>query len=308
MDEHTSNERDLSRRFDASFGDGPPGAPVDEVVAAGRGALRRRRAATWGGALAVLAVVGLGGVLAQTGAPGSGDELVAGGTSDSASAEPSDEPSDGPSDEPTAETEPPSYSTDAPASWGKGQLAGYVDDEVVVREGLTVTEVAQDPLGLEPAVSSTALAIEETDGKRSWRYLLWTDGETPRHAQESSTVPAWSFEEWLEAYAVDTVEAIGRDLVTFGPGQTLEAGAGTTILEQRPDPDLPAPFAAPASARTAVAQVERDGLTWFVLARELEGERDYVATPLSAQTGDDIDSFLELATERYADQGGAGVQ
>jgi hypothetical protein len=177
----------------------------------------------------------------------------------------------------------------------------------VVREGLTVTEVAQDPLGLEPAVSSTALAIEETDGKRSWRYLLWTDGETPRHAQESSTVPAWSFEEWLEAYAVDTVEAIGRDLVTFGPGQTLEAGAGTTILEQRPDPDLPAPFA-PASARTAVAQVERDGLTWFVLARELEGERDYVATPLSAQTGDDIDSFLELATERYADQGGTGMQ
>ena len=64
---------------------------------------------------------------------------------------------------------------------------------------------------------------------------------------------------------------------------------------------------APASARTAVAQVERDGLTWFVLARELEGERDYVATPLSAQTGDDIDSFLELATERYADQGGTGV-
>lgn len=307
MDEHTSNERDLSRRFDASFGDGPPGAPVDEVVAAGRGALRRRRAATWGGALAVLAVVGLGGVLAQTGTPGSGDELVAGGASDSASAEPSDTASDEPTAEPTAETEPPSYSTDAPASWGKGQLAGYVGDEVVVREGLTVTEVAQDPLGLEPAVSSTALAIEETDGKRSWRYLLWTDGEAPRHAQESSTVPAWSFEEWLEAYAVDTVEAIGRDLVTFGPGQTLETGAGTTILEQRPDPDLPAPFA-PASARTAVAQVERDGLTWFVLARELEGERDYVATPLSAQTGDDIDSFLELATERYADQGGTGMQ
>lgn len=307
MDEHTSNERNLSRRFDASFGDGPPGAPVDEVVAAGRGALRRRRAATWGGALAVLAVVGLGGVLAQTGTPGGGDELVAGGASDSASAEPSDTASDEPSDEPTTETEPPSYSTDAPASWGKGQLAGYVGDEVVVREGLTVTEVAQDPLGLEPAVSSTALAIEETDGKRSWRYLLWTDGEAPRHAQESSTVPAWSFEEWLEAYAVDTVETIGRDLVTFGPGQTLEAGAGTTIMEQRPDPDLPAPFA-PASARTAVAQVERDGLTWFVLARELEGERDYVATPLSAQTGDDIDSFLELATERYADQGGTGMQ
>ena len=144
--------------------------------------------------------------------------------------------------------------------------------EVVVREGLTVTEVAEDPLGLEPAVSSTALAIEETDGKRSWRYLLWTDGEKPRHSQESSTVPAWSFEEWLEAYAVDTVETIGRDLVTFGPGETLEAGAGTTILEQRRDPDLPAPFA-PASARTAVAQVERADQLMAQFARRAEATR-----------------------------------
>ncbi len=298
MDEHTSNERDLSRRFDASFGEGPPMGTVDEVVAAGRGALRRRRAATWGGALAVLAVVGLGAAVTQAGPGGDGADLVADGPSASASA------SDPPSQESST---PPTYSTDVPASWGERQLAGYVDGEVVVREGLTVTEVAEDPLALEPAVSSTALALEEGDGRRSWRYLLWTDGERPRFAQESSTVPAWSFEEWLEAYGTDTVEAIGRDLVHFGVGETLEAGAGTTILEQRPDPDLPAPFA-PASARTAVAQVERDGVTWFVLARELEGERDYVATPRSERTGDDLDSFLELATERYADQGGTGMR
>lgn len=301
------NERDLSRRIDDSFGDGPPAGPVDEVVAAGRGALRRRRAATWGGALAVLGVVGVGAVVAQTGTPGGGDDLVAGGTSASEPAPPSEEPSEEPGEGPSAEPEPPTYSDDVPDSWGRGQLAGYVDGEVVVREGLEVTEVAEDPLGLEPAVSSTALALAETDGKRSWRYLLWTDGDRPRFAQESSTVPAWSFEEWLDAYAVDTVEAIGRDLVRFGGGESLEAGEDATIVEQRPDPDLPAPFA-PASARTAVAQVERDGLTWFVLARELEGERDYVATPRSEETGDDIDSFLELATERYADQGGTGMR
>ncbi|ANH37373.1 hypothetical protein I601_0930 [Nocardioides dokdonensis FR1436] len=308
MDEQTNPQpgtpHEIGRRIDASFGEGPSGAPVDDVLRQGRSALRRRRVATWGGAAAVLAVVGVGAAVAGTSlGGGSGDDLVADGPRSSASSPPSTEPSTEPSDEPDV----PTFSSDAPASWSAGQLAGYVDGEVVVREGLRVTEVAEDPLALEPAVRSTALALEETDGKRSWRYLLWDDGRTPRFAQESSTVPAWSFAEWLDAYAVDTVEALGRDLVRFGAGQTLEPADGVRIVEQRPDPQLPEPFA-PASSRTAVAKVERDGVTWFVLARELEGERDYVATPRSEKTGDDLDSFLQLATERYSGQGGAGVK
>lgn len=307
MDEQTNPERDtqhdIGRRIEASFGEGPSGAPVDDVLTQGRSALRRRRVATWGGAAAVLAVVGVGAAVAGTFLGGaSGGDLVADGPRSSASSDQSSEPSQGASEG----ADVPTYSTDAPASWSTKQLAGYVDGEVVVREGLTVTEVAEDPLGLEPAVRSTALALEETDGKRSWRYLLWEDDQVVRFAQESSTVPAWSFEEWLDAYAVDTVQALGRDLVRFGAGQTLQAADGVRMVEQRPDPDLPKPFA-PASSRTAVAQVERDGVTWFVLARELEGERDYVATPRSEETGADLDSFLALATELYTGQGGAGV-
>ncbi len=312
MDEQTNHQpgsqHDIGRRIDASFGEGPSGAPVDDVLTQGRSALRRRRVATWGGAAAVLAVVGVGAAVAGTSlGGGSGDDLVADGPRSSASSDPTSEPSPDTSPDTSEGPDVPTFSSDAPASWSAKQLAGYVDGEVVVREGLTVTEVAEDPLALEPAVRSTALALEETGGKRSWRYLLWEDGRTARFAQESSTVPAWSFAEWLDAYAVDTVEALGRDLVRFGAGQSLEAADGVRIVEQRPDPQLPEPFA-PASSRTAVAQVERDGVTWFVLARELEGERDYVATPRSEETGDDLDSFLQLATERYSGQGGAGVQ
>jgi hypothetical protein len=48
---------DLRERLDASFGDGPPHAPIEERLVAGRRALRRRRRVTAVGAVAVLAGV-----------------------------------------------------------------------------------------------------------------------------------------------------------------------------------------------------------------------------------------------------------
>ena len=63
---------DLQERLDASFDEGPPHRPVEERLAAGRRAVRRRRGTATIGAVVALAVLAVGPVLLRPAAGGGG--------------------------------------------------------------------------------------------------------------------------------------------------------------------------------------------------------------------------------------------
>jgi hypothetical protein len=63
---------DLQERLDASFDEGPPHRPVEERLAAGRRAVRRRRGTATTGAAVALAVLAVGPVLLRPAAGGGG--------------------------------------------------------------------------------------------------------------------------------------------------------------------------------------------------------------------------------------------
>jgi hypothetical protein len=63
---------DLQERLDASFDEGPPHRPVEERLAAGRRAVRRRRGTATIGAAVALAVLAVGPVLLRPAAGGGG--------------------------------------------------------------------------------------------------------------------------------------------------------------------------------------------------------------------------------------------
>jgi hypothetical protein len=273
----------LQQVIERSFGEGPEHRPIEDRVAAGRKAVRRRRAAAAAAGVAVVAVLGT-------------TYAVAGPEASTRSGDVAGNPSPR-QDELTQRILMP------------GQLAAFVDGQIVLRDGVSVLHEVEDPLGTDGGIDSVALALEYRS-RETWQLLTYHSGEGVGGGSITSQDPAkttFSFEEWVANETATELRGPAGNLVEFKNGGTLGPLPGTEILDQRPGIDLGPTFARPDDP-TAVAEVRFAGDLWFVVARRLaHSQPEFIATRAAdAEGAATIDEFLTFARQKYA--GGEGLR
>lgn len=269
----------LRRDLDEAIGDGPAHRPVEDRLQAGRGALRRRRAAVGLASFGVVAVLGVGFAVSAQGPHGRADGDVA------ADPRPS----------PTSESEP------AAPAWKGNDPVRYRDGELQIRPGVVVHEHLQNPYGYRPPGLSDALDLTWR-GQRMWIIAEQTQGGSAL----ASSVPSngWaSFSDWVaDQVGLATGDGGGwPDTLRLTPEGTVVASKGSEILQRSDDPRLGASFA-PAGTPTgaAVVRAAEDDLAYFVVWRVLDGELDVITTPPRDVTGATFEEMLTAARAKYA--------
>lgn len=269
-------DTDIRDELDRSFGDGPPPAVPDDLLARGHRALWRRRLAEAGTLLAAGVVVAGGAALATGGhEPDSAQPMAP-----TASASPT------PATEPTWEDDTPIQ---------------YRDGELQVRPGVVVHQHVPNPYGYEAPRLSDALDLTY-QGQR-----MWILAETGRNGfGYVSTVPSngWaSFRAWVDDQVGTAVAGDDGwpDTVRLDARGDVVAGDGARIVQRTDDPRLGARFA-PAGAVTgaAVVTVAGDDASYFVVWRVLDGRLDVVTTPPRDVVGATFDELLTHARAQYA--------
>ncbi|KAB2813065.1 hypothetical protein F9L07_15335 [Pimelobacter simplex] len=277
--------------FEAGYAGEPAPRPTGAYVALGRRRQRHRRLGLGAAAVSAVGVLAVGAGL-----------LVGGGGPDAA---PDRAPVAGTPSATATATATATGSAPAPPSQrisellSPGQHAGYdAAGRVVLRPGWRIEREVANPLRRTAPEASVGLVVVK--GTQRYWYLL----DHTRTGGGASWDPAGTtyarFEQWLD----DQVDLQNGDqpvdLVTFaGAGPVLEPGIGARILRQWPDPDVPG-FAAPGDT-TAVAKVEVDGLTYFVLARRsADGATDTIPYQADLLAEPTLAAFLAHARDRYA--------
>ena len=303
------DDTDLARRLDRSIGPAPDSEqPLADLLAAGHQVVRRRRITAGAGTALAAAAVFVVVAISTSGSPQRAEAPIA------------EQPTATPS--PSQAVEPTPSAT--PAEPSRREISRVVRDNLVHYDGQcrltvdrgTVVRQLDDPYGLA-ATGGTSSVGELQVGTGLYWYASTCDAE----GNESG---AWiysgdargDFEKWVENNTPTPDSAGGDtggpfigipdlDLVRFdGDTTTLLAEAGVTIVDQRAGVDVGEAFAGPGD-RTAAAQVtDPGGATYFVLARSIGGEGaqpQYIAVPQAEVDGGDLDDFLDLARQRYAE-------
>lgn len=307
-------DRGIQDEIDRSFGDGPRGVPVDELLSQGHRALARRRLLT--GAGAALAVVAIYGTAA----------VAAGGSGTHASPSPGyavrpsvSTTATGPSLSPS-----PALRTPSPREIDKAlssSLAEYDDNHRLVLDPRVTVVRRVDHLFPELPGRSVALELDFR-GARYWYSIyqapdlsgsgtcLWSgsyDGDfvawvsqQAKHPPQMSVAdpsPGGGPGDWPGIPDLDLVRFVGST-------ERLEPVAGVTILRQQAHVSVGDSFAAPDEL-TAAAKVETaDGKRYYVIARHLRGNAPQYIAVTEADGGPTLADFLDFARRRYVDSGG----
>jgi len=271
--------QDLIDRLDAELR-ATPAATFDtaDTIRAGRRAVRRRRLAAGGAALTAAVLIGGVASLSGGGTEHARDGSVAGAPTPSASPTPEKWPAD-------LLHEPLRMTAQG---WQVNPRA-----KVIEHTGFTATDGTQSDIFRLRFEGSELYANGEEDGD-------WT-------AVSQDAAQGLSLREWAEMQATDDDGVVpgDQDLVTIDDDSRLTALPGVRIVGQRPDPGLGERFAAPGTP-TAVAEVVRDGVTWFVVARAVPGGTEAIPYRKD-RTIRTLDAFLAHARKQYApnDEGGS---
>ena len=278
----------LQEELERSFGDGPPLPPVGVTVAAGRRALRRRRAAEGVAGVAVVAIIATGWVALGPGGT-SGTTRPAQNPAPTATQEPAPDPAPEPSARP----------------WQRGELIRYVEGALQVRPGVRVHEHIENPFGLEPPSLSDALDVT-WKGKRRW--LTIESRPRPQGVSSSSAAPSNGWASFADYVADQVAVNAGGDGESGWPetfalddqGRVVPTD-GTRVLDRTDDPRLGATFA-PEGATTgaAVVTVAGDETSYFVVWRVIDGTLDVLTTPPDDVTGATFEELLTYARSQYA--------
>jgi hypothetical protein len=272
----------LREELERSFGDGPAPRPVEELLVAGRRALRRRRLGSAVAALGVVAVLGTTYALAAPGDDAEGKGRFVN--------EPTSTPSSSTTDEPAPASEP----------WPRGTAVRYSADGVLeVRPGVVVHEHIQNPYDYPAPQASDALDLT-FQGERIWAILEITDhGLSSSEAQPSN---GWAS---FADYVADQVTAgIGDsgwpDTLRLTDQGTVVASAGSEILQRTDDPRLGDSFAPPGTPTGAAVVRATDQVGYFVVWRVLDGQLDAITTPPRDVVGATFEELLTYARGKYA--------
>lgn len=274
----------LHEELDRSFGDGPPLAPIDSHLVAGRRALRRRRVVTGVAGLATAAVMATGWYAVSPSSPnGTGQLAIDRNVRDSNS-----QAATAPAPDPAA------------APWQKKQLIRYVDGELQIRPGVVVKEHIKNPYGYESPGLSDALDVT-WKGKRKWLLIE----RAPRAKGGSSSISTpdngWAN---FAAYAADQVGGTGSgwpDTMRLTDGGQVVPIAGTLVIDRTDGVDFGLSFA-PQGATTGAAIVTSDDQDerYFVVWRVLDGALDVLTTGPDDVGDRTLDELVADANAKYA--------
>lgn len=275
-------DTDIRDLIDRSFGDGPAQPSVEEPLAAGRRALRRRRGLVATAAGAVLVVLGGSYAVASSGPPSDPGTPVA-----------ADPTTSSPTSSPTSVPPEPAWEGDLPIR--------YLDGELQIRPGVVVHRHLENPYDYAPPRRSDAFDL-------TWRgHRTWLLAEhTERGLGYTSTSPSngWaSFEDWVADQVGSTVAGDDGwpETVRLDAAGAVVAASGARIVQRTDDPRLGDSFA-PAGAKTgaAVVAVDGDDRSYFVVWRVIDGELDVITTPPRDVVGATFEQLLSSARARYA--------
>ncbi|MBZ5738317.1 hypothetical protein [Nocardioides mangrovi] len=268
-------DTDIRDEIDRSFGDGPAHPPLEQQLAAGRGAVRRRRGVAAVAACAAVAVLGASYALATSGTSPDTRGVVA--------------------------TDPTTPPTSAEPVWEDDTPIRYVDGELQIRAGVVVHEHVENPYGYAPPRTSDGLDLTY-EGQRQWILAELKGGGFGY----SSSVPSngWAdFDAWLADQVDGAVP--GDDgwpaTVELAADGRVVAAPGAEIVQRTDDPRLGDSF---ASARTptgaAVVTVQGETRSYFVVWRVIDGKLDVITTPPRDVVGATFDELLTYARAQYA--------
>lgn len=303
-------DQGLRDEIDRSIGEGPHGVPVDELLTRGRRALvRRRLLAGTGATLAVVAIFGTTAVAVG----GSGTHTSqAPGYAERPSASPIT-----PTSAPAPALRTPSQreaqrAMERPLARfdGRGRL-------VLVPQAQVVRRIDNPIAGSEPG-KSVALELDyrrvrysfalyqAPDRAGGWSSFMWSgdfDGSFASWVgaqfivEEDEPSPGGGQDEWPGIPDLDLVRFVGST-------ERLEPVAGVTILRQQAHVSVGDSFAGPNDQTAAATVAAADGERYYVLARRVTGGAPQYIAVTEADGGPTLDSFLDLARTRYADNGG----
>ena len=276
----------LQEEIDRSFAGEPPLRPVEDRLAAGHRALRRRRGVAAALACGVVAVTGTAYAVSGPGSTGDAGQHIA--------TEPSSTPGTDPT--PTATSTP---------GWEDDNPVRYRDGVLEIRPGVVVHHHIDNPYDYRAPRQSDALDLTY-EGQRMWLIADQTDNGFGY----ISSVPSagWaSFSAWVD----DQVTAAGGDgypatMRLTAAGRVVPV-AGAEVLQRTDEPDLGPTFApAGATVGAAVVRPPDSVFTYFVVWRVIDGRLDVIYTPPRTSDGATFEELLNAARQKYAD--GVGLR
>ncbi|MFC6287338.1 hypothetical protein ACFP3Q_08185 [Nocardioides sp. GCM10027113] len=267
-------EQGLRQDFERAIGGGPPHVPVEQPLAAGRRALRRRRLTRGAGTLAAVAIIGTGAAYLAPDVEVQGAPPVA----QQETLEPDDVPLD--------------------IRFPDEDIALDPTGRLTIPEGLTISRRVDDPLASSHDGTSVGLVLEG-DGFSLWA-LLQADRDSAMGTVDYAAQQLPTFDLWLADQVALQQGRPTLSLVAFdGEGALEPAGKGVRILDQEASPaGLPEDWDQ-SDDPVSVAQLEWKGDVWFVLARNFDDEPD-TYTPVAASVAGSpatIEEFLVVARE-----------
>jgi hypothetical protein len=267
----------LGDLLERSIGAGPDGLPTPAArLVVARRALRRRRRLTVGAAsVVVVAAVGLGAALSAGGGEHGADgppppvATVGGLTS---SADPSPSPGAEEQAQALAEQQRQAHQADQQLVSAQFPASYAPDGRIVVKDRWGILQIVEDPMGFPPPERSVGVVV--SNGERT-RWMLLTlenqvDGQGnptgdlgPTSAADDPGKGYNRFEDWLASMVELNGGARPTPLVTVDASDRLRPGPGAELVATRPAPVIDGY----TSAGDRMAEVARDGRTWFVVVR-----------------------------------------
>lgn len=310
---------DLRDAIDASFGEGPPLPPAGDRLAAGQAAVRRRRLGTVAGsATAVAAVVVASFALTgQGGRDPQGTEPLAPSSTSAAESSTSEAELQAELDRlaEQARAEAARVERARKADLVNKQFPASLDPNdgsLVVKRGWEVVQRVEEPVGFAPPEKSLGVVV--TDGTTTrWMLLCLNQvydhannpivGEVSPSASADDANKGYSrFEDWLASMAAISGGPQNDPLVVVSADDEVTAGPAATLVDLQEIPVVDG-YTSPGDR---VAEVERDGRTWWVVLRGHGAQAEVIPVDGDVLPESTLDALLAYLAQQT--QNGEGVR
>jgi hypothetical protein len=298
-----STDVDWQHELDSSFGTGhdlPPG----HYVAAGRTAVRRRRAASFAIATALVACVGTAWSIGPGGTPQS-DAPVA--------TQPADPEVDDPSEESEEEAQR-ARSLARMRDMARNEAVQFQNAGALTQEGVLVLapgagpvlEQVANPMGYTPEQGHSLGLRVMKDGKEQYGLLtVYPDSSSATYVWKTGDFAGWLAQAVRSQSSLDVLNGVtsstgdtsGMPWLSLSPAGDVEAARpGVTIVEVRPGADLGGNFGQGAES-AGVVRLVVDGRSEFAAWTVRDGR---INVEPAGGTFESTDAFIEWATAQYA--------
>ena len=265
----------LRDEIERSFADESAQRAVEQRIADGRRALRRRRAIGAAALCGVVTVLGTAYVVGSSGPDRDAGRIIA--------------------------SEPPSPPEGA-AVWEDDTPIRYINGRLEIREGVVVHQRIRNPYGYSPPRGSDAFDLTY-EGQRMW-LVSEHRGDSFGYSSSEPSAGWATFRDWVDdQVSVDS----GDDQNGYPRAMRLAADgtvvpvAGAEVFNRTDHPDLGADFA-PPGATTGAAVVQPPGAptAYFVVWRVIDGKLDVIYTRPRDVVGATFEELLTMARGKYA--------